>query len=52
MAMKIIFGKLVVVKVKRYFIKSIFVINPSRPDPGQGEKFNLKFLFSHFFPVP
>ena len=52
MAMKIIFGKLVVVKVKRYFVKSIFVINPSRPDPGQREKFNLKFLFSHFFPVP
>ena len=26
--------------------------NPSRPDLGQREKINLKFLFSHFFVVP
>ena len=25
---------------------------PSRPDPGQREKSNLKFLFSHFFVMP
>ena len=25
--------------------------NPSHPDPGQIEKINLKFLFSHFFVV-
>ena len=27
-------------------------INSSRPDPGQREKINLNFLFSHFFVVP
>ena len=40
-------------KTKTYYCqeKNIFAINPSRPDPGQREKFNLKFLFSHFFVV-
>ena len=28
------------------------IFNPSRPDPGQREKINLKFLFSHVFVVP
>ena len=28
-----------------------FDINPSRPDPQQWEKFNVKFLFSDFFVV-
>ena len=30
----------------------LFFFNPSCPDPGQREKINLKFLFSHFFLVP
>ena len=28
------------------------VFNPSRPDPEQREKINLKFLFSHVLVVP
>ena len=28
------------------------IINPSHPDPGRQEKFNLKFLFSNFLVVP
>ena len=27
-------------------------VNLSRPDPGRGEKNNLRFLFSRFFVVP
>ena len=40
-------------KTKTYYCqeKNIFAINPSHPDPGQREKFNLKFLFSDFFVV-
>ena len=30
----------------------ILSFNPSRPDPGQREKINLKFLLSLFFVVP
>ena len=32
--------------------KSLLNLNPSCPNPGEREKFNLKFLFSHFFVVP
>ena len=35
-----------------YNLKACIFINPSRPDPGQQEKFNLKSLFSLFFVVP
>ena len=31
---------------------NIIAFNPYRPDSGQIEKINLKFLFSHFFVVP
>ena len=34
------------------FLYFIAKVNPSRPDLRQREKFNLKFLFSHFFVVP
>ena len=29
-----------------------YYFNPSRPNPGQREIKQLKFLFSHFFAVP
>ena len=32
--------------------QSFLGFNPSRSDPGQKEKINFKFLFSHFFVVP
>ena len=32
--------------------KVSFDFNPTRHNPGQRQKINLKFLFSHFFVVP
>ena len=32
-------------------LKILPIFNPSRPDPGEKEKINLKFLFSHLFVV-